>query len=59
MPKTQKAGGGSKKIDRNKKKCERYRIEGRREKNKKLRQERREKKLEKRKLKKIELGLVS
>ena len=53
MSKIQKVGGGSRKIDRNKKKCERYRSENRQEKNKKLRQERRQKKIDKRILKKL------
>ena len=57
MPKQQKVGGGSKKIGRSKKKCEIYRLENRREKNKKLRQERRERKLAKRR-KKREMILV-
>ena len=48
MPKQQKVGGGSKKKGRDKKRCEIYRNENRREKNKKLRQERRERKLAKR-----------
>ena len=53
ISKTQKVGGGSKKIGRDKKKCERYRSENRQAKNKKLRQERRQKKIDKRILKKL------
>ena len=56
MSKTQKVGGGSKKIGRDKKKCERYRSENRQAKNKKLRQERRQKKIDKRILKKLTIG---
>ena len=48
MPKTQKVGSGSKKHGRDKRRCEIYRLENKREKNKKLRQERRERKLAKR-----------
>ena len=59
MPKTQKVGGGSKKIGRNTRKCERYRMENRRAKNKKLCQERMQRKIDKRELRKLELGLVS
>ncbi len=43
-------GSGNKKHGRNKIKCERYRMEGRREKNKALRFERQERRREKREL---------
>jgi hypothetical protein len=45
----QRKGGGSRKIGRNKKKCERYRLEGRREKNKRRKQLRLQKKYAKNK----------
>ena len=47
MPKTQKAGGGSKKIGGQKKKCERYRLARTREKNKEIKKLRYEMKLKK------------
>jgi len=47
--KTQKGKKGQRKIGRNKKKCERYRLEGRREKNKERKRLKRLKKLGKKK----------
>ena len=46
---TRAGRGGSKKYGRNKDKCTRYKLSGRREKNKKQRMEKREKKLAHRK----------
>ncbi len=53
MPKTQKAGGGSKKIGRDKKKCERYKLARTREKNKERKKLRYEIKMEKTKARKL------
>jgi len=55
MAKSSKQGGMHRKLDRNKVKCERYRREGRREKNKARRQAKIERRLEKRRIKKIGL----
>ncbi len=51
--KTQKAGGGSKKIGGKKKKCERYRLAKTREKNKKIKKLRYEIRMEKAKAGKL------
>ncbi len=53
MPKTQKVGGGSKKIGRDKKKCERYKLARKREKNKERKKLRYEIKMEKAKAGKL------
>ena len=46
-----KVGGGARKVGRNEKKCQQYKSEGRREKNKKLKIARHEKKVKDKKLK--------
>jgi hypothetical protein len=53
MSKTQKAGGGSKKIGRDKKKCERYKLEMAKEKNKERKKLRYKTKMEKAKVGKL------
>lgn len=52
MSKDESRKGGKRKHGRNKKTCERYRLEGRREKNKNRRLEKRKRRLEKGKKKK-------
>lgn len=52
MKQKSRKSGGARKIGRNKDKCNHYRLEGRREKNKKRKQEKHRKRMEKKREKK-------